>query len=88
MLGKPVITGTRIPVEQILRKLAADMSVDAIPRDYPRLTREDIHAALAYESESGGAASPDRHPSAASWMFRSNPCSVSPWDSGDTSLNH
>ncbi len=27
MLGKPVIAGTRIAVEQILRKLAANMSV-------------------------------------------------------------
>ncbi len=33
MLGKPVIAGTRIPVEQILRKLGADMSVEAILRD-------------------------------------------------------
>jgi len=51
MLGKPVIAGTRIPVEQILRKLAAEMSVEAILRDYPRLTREDIQAALAYASD-------------------------------------
>jgi uncharacterized protein (DUF433 family) len=47
MLGKPVIAGTRIPVEHILRKLAASMSVEAILRDYPRLTREDIQAALS-----------------------------------------
>ena len=51
MLGKPVIAGTRIPVEQILRKLAADMSAEAILRDYPGLTREDIQAALAYASD-------------------------------------
>ncbi len=55
MLGKPVIAGTRIPVEQILRKLAADMSIDAILRDYPRLTREDIQAALAYASDAVGS---------------------------------
>jgi len=42
MLGKPVIKGTRIPVEQILRKLAADISVGAVLRDYPRLTKEDV----------------------------------------------
>jgi uncharacterized protein (DUF433 family) len=53
MLGKPVIAGTRIPVEQILRKLAADMNVEAVLRDHPRLTRDDIHAALAYASEAG-----------------------------------
>ena len=55
MLGKPVIAGTRIPVEQILRKLAADMSVEAILRDYPRLTREDIQAALACASDAVGS---------------------------------
>jgi uncharacterized protein (DUF433 family) len=48
MLGKPVIAGTRITVEQVLRKLAANMSVDDILRDYPRLTREDVQAALSY----------------------------------------
>ncbi len=48
MFGKPVITGTRIPVEHILRKLAANMNFEAIRRDYPALTLEDIQAALAY----------------------------------------
>jgi uncharacterized protein (DUF433 family) len=55
MLGKPVIAGTRIPVEQILRKLAASMSVEEILRDYPRLTREDVQAALAYASDAVGS---------------------------------
>ncbi len=55
LLGKPVIAGTRIPVEQILRKLAASMSVEAILRDYPRLTREDVQAALAYASDAVGS---------------------------------
>ncbi len=55
MLGKPVIAGTRIPVEQILRKLAANMDVQAILRDYPRLAREDIQAALAYASDAVGS---------------------------------
>lgn len=55
MLGKPVIAGTRIPVEQILRKLAANMSVEAVLRDYPRLSREDIQAALAYASDALGS---------------------------------
>jgi len=55
MLGKPVIAGTRIPVEQILRKLAADVSVEAVLRDYPRLTREDVQAALAYASDVVGS---------------------------------
>jgi len=54
MLGKPVIAGTRIPVEAVLRKLAAGMGVEAVLRDYPRLTREDIRAALAYASQAVG----------------------------------
>ena len=44
MGGKPVIRGTRIPVELILRKLAAGMSAEAILADHPRLAPDDIHA--------------------------------------------
>ena len=46
MLGKPVIKGTRIPVEAILRKLAHKISVEEILRDYPRLEEDDIKAAI------------------------------------------
>lgn len=52
MLGKPVIRGTRIPVEIILRKLAQSISVEEILSDYPRLTKEDIQAAIAYAAQS------------------------------------
>jgi len=52
LLGKPVIRGTRIPVEIILRKLSQNIPVEEILRDYPRLTREDIYAALDYAAES------------------------------------
>jgi len=52
MLGKPVIRGTRIPVEIVLRKLSQNISVEEILRDYPRLTREDIQAVLSYAAES------------------------------------
>lgn len=48
MLGKPVIKGTRITVEIILNKLSQNILVDEILTDYPRLTREDIQAAIAY----------------------------------------
>jgi uncharacterized protein (DUF433 family) len=51
LLGKPVIRGTRIPVELILRKLAEGASEADLLDAYPRLTREDIHAALAYAAE-------------------------------------
>lgn len=48
MVGKPVIAGTRIPVELILDKLVEDIPVEEILRDYPRLRKEDIRAVLAY----------------------------------------
>lgn len=48
MLGKPVIRGTRITVEQILRKLSQKISEEEILADYPRLKGEDIQAAIAY----------------------------------------
>lgn len=48
MLGKPVIRGTRIPVELLLRKLGEGATVDDLLDAYPRLRREDIQAALTY----------------------------------------
>jgi uncharacterized protein (DUF433 family) len=53
MLGKPVIRGTRIPVELILRKLAQKITVAEILHDYPNLTEQDIQAALLYAAEKG-----------------------------------
>ena len=51
MFGKPVIKGTRITVEQILRKLAAGMSSKEIIEDHPRLTVEDILSAEAFAAD-------------------------------------
>ncbi len=48
MMGKPAIKGTRITVELILEKLAAGESEEQILETHPRLTREAIHAALAF----------------------------------------
>jgi len=48
MLGKPVIRGTRIPVELILRKLSEGASESDLLDAYQRLTREDIDAAMRY----------------------------------------
>jgi len=53
MDGKPVVRGTRIPVELVLRKLKAGMSTEAILADYPRLTLDDIRAAEAAFTASG-----------------------------------
>jgi len=52
MLGKPVIRGTRISVEMILRKLAEGTSEGELREDYPDLTTEDIRAAVAYGAAS------------------------------------
>ncbi len=51
MLGKPVIRGTRIPVELIIRKLSQGASEADLLDAYPRLTKVDIQAALAYAAE-------------------------------------
>ena len=51
MMGKPVITGTRITVELILEKLAAGESEEQILAAHPRLTLEAIHAALAFAAQ-------------------------------------
>ena len=51
MDGKPVIRGTRVPVELVLRKLGAGMSPEAILGDHPRLTLDDIHAAQAFAAD-------------------------------------
>jgi uncharacterized protein (DUF433 family) len=52
MLGKPVIRGTRIPVEIILRKLSEGATDSDLLDAYPRLTPEDIRSALAYAADS------------------------------------
>lgn len=51
MLGKPVIRGTRVPVELILRKLSEGATEADLLDAYPRLLREDIQAALSYAAD-------------------------------------
>ena len=51
MLGKPVIRGTRIPVELILRKLSEGAKQSDLLDAYPHITQEDIRAALAYAAD-------------------------------------
>ncbi|KQO21481.1 hypothetical protein ASF10_12040 [Flavobacterium sp. Leaf82] len=46
--GKPVITGTRICVSDILSWLATGMSFEEIIEDFPELNKEHILAALAF----------------------------------------
>jgi uncharacterized protein (DUF433 family) len=52
MLGKPVIRGTRVPVELILRKLSEGAAEAELCEDYPSLVPEDVRAALAYAADS------------------------------------
>jgi uncharacterized protein (DUF433 family) len=51
MDGKPVIRGTRVPVELVLRKLGAGKSTEEIIVDHPRLTPEDLRAAQAFAAD-------------------------------------
>jgi len=51
MFGKPVIKGTRITVEWVLRKLAAGMTPEQIIEDHPKLTLDAIRAAEAYAAD-------------------------------------
>lgn len=51
MLGKPVIRGTRIPVELILRRISEGATEEDLLASYPHLTREDIRAAVAFAAD-------------------------------------
>ena len=48
LTGKPVIKGTRIPVELILKMTAQGITIAEILKEYPRLVESDIYAALEY----------------------------------------
>jgi uncharacterized protein (DUF433 family) len=52
MMGKPIIRGTRIPVELILRKLGEGATEADLLDAYPRLTKADIQAAIGYAADS------------------------------------
>lgn len=61
MAGKPVVRGTRIPVEVVLEHLARQLDFTELFADYPRLAREDVRACLLFAAEyvrrdAGGAA--------------------------------
>ena len=51
MMGKPVIRGSRLTVELILRKLSEGATERDLLEAYPKLTREDIHAAIRYAAD-------------------------------------
>ncbi|MGH2461664.1 MAG: DUF433 domain-containing protein [Chloroflexota bacterium] len=45
--GKPVIKGTRVPVEVVIGKLAGGMSMEEVADEYG-ITEDDVRAALRY----------------------------------------
>ena len=51
MLDKPVVKGTRIPVELVLRKLGEGATMGDLRDAYPRLTPEDVYACLAFAAD-------------------------------------
>jgi uncharacterized protein (DUF433 family) len=51
MFGKPVVKGTRITVEHILRKLAGGMTIPEILEDHPHLAPDDVYAAAAFAAD-------------------------------------
>lgn len=51
MLGKPVVEGTRITVEQILKLLAQKLAIKDILLDFPQLKEADIKAAVEYAAK-------------------------------------
>ena len=52
MMGKPIIVGTRITVEDILEQLAGGRTIDQILETHPHVTREQVQAAISYAAES------------------------------------
>jgi uncharacterized protein (DUF433 family) len=48
--GKPVIEGTRVPVELVIAKLAGGMTAQEVAKEY-EITPEDIRAALSYAAK-------------------------------------
>ena len=62
--GRPVIAGTHVTVEEVLKELAASQAVDVILTAHPELDRDAVHAALAYAAEAvhnKASAPPVRH---------------------------
>jgi len=54
MVGKPVVRGTRIPVEHVLGRLAENPDLGELFAAYPELTRDDVKACLQYAQHAVG----------------------------------
>ncbi|MEZ4688210.1 MAG: DUF433 domain-containing protein [Bacteroidia bacterium] len=51
LLGKPIIKGTRISVELLMRKLAGGFSIDELLEQYPHISKEQVQAAFLYAAD-------------------------------------
>jgi uncharacterized protein (DUF433 family) len=51
MMGKPVVEGTRVTVEAILEELGAGEAIEDVVAAHPRLTRDDVLAAMRFGAE-------------------------------------
>jgi len=52
MMGKPIIKGTRITVEQVLESLSENTSIENVLKAHPHLTQDQIQAALSFAAQS------------------------------------
>ena len=52
LFGKPVVKGTRVPVDLILEKLGRGESIEQLLKAYPRISKESIYACLMFAAQS------------------------------------
>lgn len=60
LAGKPTVRGTRIPVELVLQHLEENPDLGDLFAAFPRLTKEDVKACLAYARKAVGGERPRR----------------------------
>ncbi len=48
--GRPVIRGTRVPVDMVVGRVAAGMSIPAVAEEYG-ITEKDVYNALGYAAQ-------------------------------------
>lgn len=60
MCGKPVIRGTRVPVQLLVRACAEGVSIEELASEtfYPHITVEDVRAALRFAADLAGETAP------------------------------
>ena len=73
MVGKPVIKGTRMPVELVLAKLGANPDLDDFFLDYPELTVDQVRACLRYAAMLVQKEERTRHETASSTLAHAAP---------------